>query len=506
MTITLLHSLQVEYLVTQFQQLTIPPKLKPAPLSAKTLAIVAQYLPLKEVSGGLHELSLLFKSPINLRTRRIAYQGRELEQLQLELTEWIKRQSVTQQEVRFCPSSEISKGLYNTQELDSLAPFFQASCTTMPLRRVVHAVQECCPHAESIAFTSCSQVGLRVMQHLSKFKKLQILRLKSCQELHVEHMQPLASMTSLTHLEIPGCKANDAALRQLLAPLKALTHLDLSRCKHITPGGVRALMLTLPALQQVHLAGNEKVFPWQLLSEPAVILPRGIEGSCITKAFLRTLLGTNIIRYASALAQARTLQITGKAHLIDRVKNQFGHCRGHAYATIISHCKMKAHTEKYSVVMDKAHIQFFQALEYLMYENPILHAPQKSEQEKNAIAQLEQKAIRYLKAFAGLTNKLHKKQTFTFTSPSFWADFWKVTRDVNAHMVELKLASISKKSCHSIVLFFKPRLVIADILHGIGVYTSRTRLEANLIAYCNNFGSEGDRLATVDALVLQNDM
>lgn len=491
----------VDVLATDLERLS----LVPTP-SNQLVGIVAQYLPVKEIESQLVELGRLFQCSVTLTTQAFAFHDRAAEKLQLEMEEWGDREKRAGRAEHFEPSRPIRQALSQLRMLDSFDPFFQR-VDSISLGRMIEVIQAWCPLIESVKLTACTRLGGRVLQQVAKFKKLRKLHIDAPRALHPSQLAPVSDMTSLTHLELQANRLDGKDLKKLVAPLQKLAYLKLNTCKYISAEAVRDLFFQLPHLTKVDVSDDAGVFPWSTMSEPPIILPRGYRGPFLTESFFAHDLGKQAVQYASAFAAARGVQMAGRAYLEERIKNSQGYCRGHSFALIIAHCKMvrEGVYKKYNLVANKIHIQFFQALEYLKY--PKVEAPLTREEENATLQNVHLSTFNHLKELASLSETTDDETYYilSYSSPTFWPNFWSATRDAQAHIVELILRTENYTKCHSIVLFFKPKFVVADLVHGICEYDTRAALELNLCDYLMNFKSDGgESLETVEILTLQN--
>lgn len=433
------------------------------PRRASILGTIAEYLPVRAVDPCFAILHHIFQEPVSLTAETQAFKGRELTRLSVEIEQWERKVLKLGRLSQFRPSAAIINGLKTVRNLRPLAPFFLNPALTMSLHARVSHVVIFCPEARIMSL-SHTQVDAQVLAPLLKLKKLRKL------SLHDTNITP-ELLESFVHC------------------LKRLTSLDVDNCPGLNRPVALTLFHALPKLRQLRFEGSNDACPWRVLTARATSIPHHAAFGYLPPAFFDTGLGALAVSFASTYALFRDASISGKEHLLERIKNWFGHCKGHSYAFFISQLTGKP--------IDPTHIQFFQALEYLRHNCSDTPNPS-AESYTETINQLIPQYIDILADKPkGIT---HTRFSLDCTSNIFWEEFNMRIGDPKLQMVELALNPQEGEAGHSIAVTLKPHLMVADIQHGIGQYKVFQALFDDIVGYINRFSTVENPLSTISGL------
>lgn len=475
----------VRQLHASFQRLQIA---TPTPAARNSIAAtITQYLPLQAVTVSLQALCARFQEAQTQEIRAKALQGRELQKLEIEIMRWKRRGERT----CFRPSMTIRGALQKIEDLTALATFF--AHPTFPLSRHerLELVVECCPNARIVDLSSCQQFDSKILQVVKKLPHLHQLNLANCQPYVRADFARLGELTTLHDLNLSGSTITDAELAPAIHPLQSLRVLNLKSCKHIKRNAVWRLYEKLPRLRLIFLENSSADLPWSRLNGLAVDLPYSKKFGLLSEDFFVSNLGKQIVADATDLSKLRNLKIDGRLHLIERVKEYKGYCRGYSYAYFISSLTKQP--------VNPLHVQFFQALEFLLHRTKA----KLTAAEDDKVKKLKAAAVDMMKTLAGQQNNLSHER-FCLAAAS--ADFTKKLHDQifleKAIFIELKCAAKDAVLAHSIALSFRDDLCyVADTHQGIAVFENRQVLAANLDTYLAKFGTPKEPLQTVEGLV-----
>src|SRR6185295_2647596 len=166
---------------------------------SKIMGIVASYLPFQCTGKGIKGLESHFRIVIFPTDRKVAYSGKENEQLAIELREWLKQErlrSLTAKTSYFTASAEIAPTLVTIKDLNTLKTLFSIVNRQSLLQKLLLIVRRLCPNVESLDFSLCPAVTYHILKLLCKLKHLSSLTLASTTSTEKD-LVPLASLTSL---------------------------------------------------------------------------------------------------------------------------------------------------------------------------------------------------------------------------------------------------------------------------------------------------------------------